>query len=97
MKERLTEKSRRMFSELDFIISLMEDELKERIPKKLRVYISKSKHPDFVPKYDDNLSFFEQKFSKKTISLLALIYLKYLCDTQEEKKEMEKILEKTKK
>ena len=61
MKERLTEKNKRMFSELNFIISLMDEELKERIPKKLRVYISKSINPDFIPKYNNELPFITTK------------------------------------
>ena len=92
MKERLTEKNKRMFSELDFIISKFEVDLRNKIPHKLRTYISKSKHPDYVPKYNDELPFYEQKFSKKAMALLALIYIKYLCDTKEEQESMKKFL-----
>ena len=92
MAERLTEKERKVFSEVDLIISRLEPSLQDRVPQKIKNYISKSKLSGYEPKFNEDIPIFEQKFSKNAMSLMALIYLKYICTSEENRAYVRKFL-----
>ena len=84
------------FSECDFLISIMDDNLKNRIPENFKVFIKSNKLQGYLPEIDDKLSIENQNFTKETNAVMAVIYLKYLCDSEEERMNLLKKLKKNK-
>ena len=73
------------FSECDFLISIMDDNLKNRIPEKFKAFLKENKLQGYFPEINENVSIEQQKFTKETNAVMAVIYLKYLCDSEEER------------
>lgn len=68
---------RKAFKEVIGVIECLSDEEREKIPKSLINVLKKESLKDYSPKIDFTKSIEEQKFSRKTIAILALIYNKY--------------------
>ena len=74
------------FSQLSEIIKNMKKELREKIPNEVIKAIEKAKDPNYIFKYNPNISLEQQNLLPETKSLLSVIYSDYLCDeTQREK------------
>lgn len=67
------------YTEVYEIINLMDDQYKEKIPKRLRQHISEMKLNDYNVKIDSNISLKEQEISKKALSILAVLNYNYWC------------------
>ena len=67
------------YTEVYEIINLMDDQYKEKIPKRLRQHISEMKVNDYNAKIDSNMSLKEQEISKKALSILAVLNYNYWC------------------
>lgn len=76
------------YTEILTIINYMELKYKEKIPKKLVDFFERNKAKDYVFDIDFSKALKEQKFSEKTLPLLAMINLNYWCETPEEKQEL---------
>ena len=78
----------RAYSEVDKILSFMEFEYIEKIPKKLRETFKNEKLKDYKPDIDKNISLNEQNLERKTYAILAMLNLHYWCNNKEEKQEL---------
>ena len=76
------------YAEIDIILNLLEDEYRERVPSKLRNFFKEEKMTEYEPKIDVNKPLEEQGLSEETMNLLAILYLNYWCDSEEEKQEL---------
>lgn len=79
------------YSEVDAILSLLDEQLQNKIPEKLRILISENKLKDYNVIIDPNIPLKEQKISREALSILAVLNYNYWCTGEIEKK---KLLEK---
>ena len=80
MKEDIT------YAEIDEILNLIEEEYVNRIPDKIRTFFRENRSREYNPVIKPDISLLEQNIRRETILLLAMLNLKYWCDSEEEKK-----------
>ena len=90
-----TEFSEAISETLD-ILKYMEKSYIDKIPKKLRTFLEKNKSESYTPNLDHSQKLNEMNLKEKTKDILATIYLKYWCST-EEKTDYLKILSQNEK
>ena len=76
------------YAEVDAILELLEDEFVNRIPKKVRKFFKDEKDKEYKPTIRSDIGLDEQDLKSETISILTLLQLNYLCDSEEEKQEI---------
>lgn len=76
------------YAEVDTILSFMEIQFIEKVPKKLRETIKNEKSKEYHPKIDKSIPLDEQNLERKTYAILAMLDLQYWCNTEEEKQEL---------
>ena len=84
----MTNEQMKSYTEILTIINNMELKYKEKVPKKLIDFFERNKLKEYVFNIDFTKPLKEQKFSEKTLPLLAMINLNYWCKNEEEKKEL---------
>lgn len=67
------------------ILEYSDDNILEKIPKKLIKFWERNKSKTYKPNLDHNKSISEMKLKNKTKSILSMIYLNYLCNDAEVK------------
>lgn len=65
------------------ILNHSDDYIKEKIPKKLIKFWERNKSTTYKPNLDHSKSINEMNLKKKTKSIIAMIYLNYLCNDTE--------------
>ena len=76
------------YAEVDKILSFMETQYVEKIPRKLRELFKNEKLKDYYPIIKKDIPLNEQKLEKKTYAILAMLELNYWCANEEEKQEL---------
>lgn len=76
------------YAEVDAILELLEDEFVNRIPEKVRKFFKDEKNKEYKPTIRSDIGLDEQDLKAETISILTLLQLNYLCDSEEEKQEI---------
>ena len=69
-------------------LNLLEDEYKERVPKKIVEFFEEERDKEYSPIIDVNTPLDKQNLKRETMVLLAILNLNYWCDTEEEKREI---------
>ena len=88
--------SSRTYAEVDAFLNTVDDEHREKIPKKLRNLFIKNKEENYNVIYDLSKPIHEQEISKEAISIIALLHLNYWCKSEKEKQDLIKLFnEKT--
>lgn len=82
-----------MYAELSEIIKMMEPKEVNKIPKKLLEVIEKEKSNTYIPNYSSKIELNSQNIKKETLAMLALLYINYWCEDENEKKEYLKLIE----
>lgn len=82
-----------MYAELSEILKMMEPEEVNKIPKKLLEVIEKEKSNTYIPNYSSKIELNSQNIKKETLAMLALLYINYWCEDENEKKEYLKLIE----
>lgn len=82
------------FAEVDYILTGLEEREREQIPKNLRDVIREKKAKNYNFNIDLTKSLFEQNLKNETLAVLALIYRKYLSDS-DKRTELEKHCQET--
>ena len=75
------------------ILELLEDEYVNRIPAQVREFFKKEKNKEYILNIRSDIGLDGQKIKAETISLLTLLQINYLCDSEEERKEILKELQ----
>lgn len=65
------------------ILQYSDDNIIEKIPKKLIEFWQRNKSTTYKPNLDHSKSINEMDLKKKTKSIISMIYLNYLCDDEE--------------
>ena len=77
-----------IYSELYAILQVLGNEYINKLPIKLYDMIKNKRNYDYIPKYNDKVDFNKQGVKRETISALALLYLNYWCESEEEKNKL---------
>ena len=81
------------YAEVDAILELLEDEYVNRIPAQVREFFKKEKNKEYRTNINAEISLDKQDLKDETISILTLLQINYLCDSEEERKEILKELQ----
>lgn len=82
-----------MYAELSEILKMMEPKEVNKIPTKLLEVIEKEKSNTYIPNYSSKIELNSQNIKKETLAMLALLYINYWCEDENEKKEYLKLIE----
>ena len=93
----ITKSTRIAYAEIDSFIELLPKAEKEKIPNNLIKYFKEEKDKDTAKKLSLDIPLEKQNLQEDTWNLIAIIYLKYLCENEEEKKELEQIYDENEK
>ena len=85
------------YAEIDEILNLLEDDYRERVPKKVRDFFKEEKMKDYHPEIDIEKPLIEQNLKRETMVLLAILNLNYWCENEEEKQSFFDELDKNEK
>ena len=85
------------YSEIYEILNLLEEEYKEKVPKKIREFFRNERNIEYTPKIDTEIPLDEQNLKRETMVLLAILNLNYWCESEEEKQKFLKELEENEK
>lgn len=77
--------TRQAYTEIDNFIELLDENNKNKIPKKLREYFKREKDNNYVKIIKPNQSIKEQELKKETLALIAMLNLQYWCEDEKER------------
>lgn len=83
---------RKAYSEINEILSLMDNEFIDKLPKRFIEFIKKERDINYEPNINPNVPLEEQQLLEDTINILAMLKLDYWCETEAEKQELLQIL-----
>ena len=73
------------YSEVDSILEKMDKTNVEKIPIKLRKMFKEEKDAEYQKKIDINTKIQRKELEPKTLTILAMLYLNYWCESEEER------------
>ena len=79
------------------IIRNLSETLQERIPEEMMIFLYANKNEEHNFLYDNTKSILNQKTLPETNQILSIIYYDYICESEEEKHEIEKRWEENQK
>ena len=84
----MNENDKKAYSEVVTIMSEIEDEYIQKIPRRVLETLEKSVLEDYKPTIEISKPLTEQNLNPKTFDILACLYLNYWCENEEEKKSL---------
>lgn len=85
------------YSEIFEILSLMEEEDKEKVPQEVRDFFEEQRMKEYKPNIRTDIPLTEQNLRRETVVLLTILVINYWCDSEEEKQSFIDELEKNEK
>ena len=79
---------RKAYSEIYEILNLMEKEYIDKVPNKLKELFLNEKDDNFKPNINIEIPLENQSLQKDTLTILAILYLNYWCESEQEKQEL---------
>ena len=79
---------RKSYSEVYEILNLMENIYLDKIPNKVIELINNERDRDFKTSISTDIPLEKQKLQRDTLAILAILYLNYWCESEQEKKEL---------
>lgn len=76
------------YSEVYEILNLLEDEYKNRVPKKVIEFFERERDEKYNPIIEIDVPLDKQNLKRETMVLLAILNMNYWCDNEDEKQEM---------
>lgn len=89
----VSNRDKRMYSEVCSIIDSMGEKYKRAIPQKIYQYIYDNREKDYQPVYDLSKPLKSQELSQRATSFVCFLHYKYWCENETEKAKISKILE----
>ena len=83
--------TRQAYAEIDNFIELLNDEDRNKIPKKLRCFFKEEKDKQYIKDINIDIPIKQQNLKDETLALIALLNIKYICDDDKEKERLNKI------
>ena len=93
----MTKENRLAYSEIVEIFSKMNPEIVEKVPLKLREFFTYNKLPDYVEHINLEQTLGEQNLTDETVTILAMLNLKYWTTDEQSKEKLKKIYEENEK
>lgn len=87
----IDKETRIAYAEIISFINLLPQEKQQKIPKSLIKYFKEEMDKDSKRELTTDISLENQNLKNATWDLIAILYLKYWCEDEEEKKELEQI------
>lgn len=84
---------RKAYSEIYEILNLMESEYTDKVPDKLKKLIISEKDNSFKPNIKIDIPLESQNLQKETLTILAILYLNYWYESEQEKQELIKLFD----
>lgn len=85
------QKTKQAYAEIDAFIEVLPEDKKRKIPKNMKEFFKAQKDKEYKKEIDINIPVEEQDLKEETLALIALLYIKYICEDEEEKRNLEKI------
>ena len=85
-------KTKEIYSEVYQVLNLLGNEYIEKLPISLINMIKEKRETNYNPVYNDDAPLNEQNIKKETMAIIALLYLNYWCEDDNEKLEVKSIL-----
>lgn len=85
------QKTKQAYSEIDAFIEILPEDKKRKIPKNMKEFFKEQKDKGYKKEIDINIPVEEQNLKEETLALIALLYIKYICENEEEKRDLEEI------
>ena len=82
---------KKAYSEIYEILNLMEEEYVIKVPQKLRDLFKKEKDDNFFVNINIDKPLENQNLQKDTLTILAVLYINYWSESDEEKQELIKL------
>lgn len=82
---------RKAYAEVDDFIELLEEEDRNKIPKKLRDFFKREKNHNYKKRINPDVSIEEQGLRDETLAIIAFLNLKYICEDEKEKERLKRI------
>jgi len=80
------EKYAKAYTEVEVVISILDDSLKKKIPTEIIQTLAENKDKEYVFNYDFNKPIYEQNICMEAKIILSTLYKDYLCSDEERKK-----------
>ena len=90
-------KTKDAYVEVLGILDLLDEEQKNRIPKKLKEFFENNKNQDYQVNIDSNIPLEEQNLLQETVDILAMLKLNYWCTNEKEKEGLLNLLNENEK
>ncbi|MBE5820649.1 MAG: hypothetical protein E7310_07590 [Clostridiales bacterium] len=84
----MIEETELAYSEVNAILDLLEEDFANRIPTNIRDFFKKEMDKEYIPNIRTDIGLDEQELKSETISILTLLQINYLCNTEEEKQDI---------
>lgn len=82
---------RKAYSEIYEILNLMEAGYTDKVPNKFKELIISEKDNSFKPNIKIDTPLESQNLQKDTLTILAILYLNYWCESEQEEEELIKL------
>lgn len=84
----MTNENRRTFCDIDIILNALPEEDRNKVPLKLRKFISENKLEDYESNIRIDIPIEKQDVHPDTQTFLGMLYLNYWCKDEDEKKRL---------
>ena len=78
--------TRQAYSEVNNFLEVIDKEMSDKIPKKLRNYFKREMDKDYIPKINPEIPIKSQNLRRKTIAIISGLNLQYWCNEEEKQK-----------
>lgn len=86
--------TRQAYFEVDYIIELLSDYEKNKIPKKLRDFFKREKYANYEKNININNIIENKALKKETLALVAFLNIKYICEDEKERQRLRNVYSK---
>lgn len=86
--------TRQAYSEVHEFLELLSEEQRQKIPEIQRALFENERDKEYVKNIDISIPLKEQGLKEETLAILALLYLQYWCEDEEEKEQLKAIYAK---
>lgn len=87
----LSTASRQAYTEIDNFIELLDENERNKIPERLRMFFKKKKDNNYKKEIDINIPIQYQNLKQETLAIIAILNLEYWCEDKEEKLRLKRI------
>lgn len=87
----MTNELRQTFCDIEIILNALPEEDRNKVPMKLRKFISENKLENYESEVRIDVPIEEQDLSPDTRTFIGMLYLNYWCKDEEEKAEIKKV------